>query len=55
MNAHKVARELWCELCVPQITKDQICIVGDRLDTDVLWAERNGCGSLLVLTGGWRA
>lgn len=34
-----------------ELTKDQICIVGDRLDTDVLWADRNGCGSLLVLTG----
>ena len=34
------------------ISKEQVCVVGDRLDTDVLWAERNGCGSLLVLTGG---
>eukprot|EP00798_Chlamydomonas_sp_ICE-L_P028985 gene28985-32174_t len=33
------------------LSKDQICVVGDRLDTDVLWAERNGCGSLLARHG----
>eukprot|EP00195_Chlamydomonas_chlamydogama_P005338 CAMPEP_0202890220 /NCGR_PEP_ID=MMETSP1392-20130828/715_1 /ASSEMBLY_ACC=CAM_ASM_000868 /TAXON_ID=225041 /ORGANISM="Chlamydomonas chlamydogama, Strain SAG 11-48b" /LENGTH=310 /DNA_ID=CAMNT_0049573757 /DNA_START=74 /DNA_END=1006 /DNA_ORIENTATION=+ len=33
------------------IGKEQVCIVGDRLDTDVLWGNKNGCGTLLVLTG----
>ncbi|GAX82325.1 hypothetical protein CEUSTIGMA_g9754.t1 [Chlamydomonas eustigma] len=29
----------------------QICVVGDRLDTDILWGNKNGCGTLLVLSG----
>lgn len=33
------------------IEKEQMCIVGDRLDTDVLWGNRHGCGTMLVLTG----
>ena len=33
------------------LSRPQICVVGDRLDTDVLWGNKNGCGTLLVLSG----
>ncbi|ERN20116.1 hypothetical protein AMTR_s00066p00057600 [Amborella trichopoda] len=33
------------------ILKSQICMVGDRLDTDVLFGQNGGCKSLLVLSG----
>jgi hypothetical protein len=33
------------------LSKQDLCVVGDRLDTDVLWGNQNGCGTLLVLSG----
>ncbi|XP_073293385.1 phosphoglycolate phosphatase 1A, chloroplastic-like isoform X1 [Primulina huaijiensis] len=33
------------------ITKSQICMVGDRLDTDILFGQNGGCRTLLVLSG----
>ncbi|KAI5083388.1 hypothetical protein GOP47_0003131 [Adiantum capillus-veneris] len=33
------------------ITKSQICMVGDRLDTDILFGQNGGCKTLLVLSG----
>jgi phosphoglycolate phosphatase len=30
---------------------DRICMVGDRLDTDVVFGNSNGCKSILVLSG----
>ncbi|KAM3387840.1 hypothetical protein ACQJBY_010584 [Aegilops geniculata] len=33
------------------ITTSQICMVGDRLDTDVLFGQNGGCKTLLVLSG----
>eukprot|EP00475_Leptophrys_vorax_P018740 TRINITY_DN25619_c0_g1_i1.p2 TRINITY_DN25619_c0_g1~~TRINITY_DN25619_c0_g1_i1.p2 ORF type:complete len:177 (-),score=18.46 TRINITY_DN25619_c0_g1_i1:209-697(-) len=33
------------------INKTQICMVGDRLDTDILFGQNGGCRTLLVLTG----
>ena len=41
-------------LCLsPQlgISKSEICMVGDRLDTDVLFGKENGTQAMLVLTG----
>jgi 4-nitrophenyl phosphatase len=38
---------LWRLRC----SKDQCCIIGDRIDTDVLMGTRNGVLSYLVLTG----
>eukprot|EP00181_Compsopogon_caeruleus_P002514 CAMPEP_0184686996 /NCGR_PEP_ID=MMETSP0312-20130426/24793_1 /TAXON_ID=31354 /ORGANISM="Compsopogon coeruleus, Strain SAG 36.94" /LENGTH=298 /DNA_ID=CAMNT_0027142657 /DNA_START=173 /DNA_END=1069 /DNA_ORIENTATION=- len=34
-----------------QIAKDKICMVGDRLDTDVLFGKQNGLSSVLTLSG----
>lgn len=34
-----------------QISKSQICMVGDRLDTDILFGQNGGCKTLLVLSG----
>lgn len=33
------------------IEKSQICMVGDRLDTDILFGQNGGCKTLLVLSG----
>ncbi|GBG75089.1 Phosphoglycolate phosphatase (PGPase)-like protein [Chara braunii] len=33
------------------IKKSQICMVGDRLDTDILFGQAGGCQTLLVLSG----
>ncbi|CAK9222450.1 unnamed protein product [Sphagnum troendelagicum] len=34
-----------------QISKSEICMVGDRLDTDILFGQNGGCKTLLVLSG----
>lgn len=34
-----------------KISKKQICMVGDRLDTDILFGQNGGCKTLLVLSG----
>ncbi|KAJ8557512.1 hypothetical protein K7X08_003137 [Anisodus acutangulus] len=34
-----------------KIQKSQICMVGDRLDTDILFGQNGGCKTLLVLSG----
>ncbi|GAP06730.1 predicted sugar phosphatases of the HAD superfamily [Anaerolinea thermolimosa] len=34
-----------------ELSSSQVLVVGDRLDTDVLGAQRIGCKSVLVLTG----
>ncbi len=34
-----------------QISKDRICMVGDRLDTDILFGLNNGLKTLLTLSG----
>ncbi|KAJ8903839.1 hypothetical protein NDN08_000372 [Rhodosorus marinus] len=33
------------------VSRDEVCMVGDRLDTDVLFGKNNGLASLLVLSG----
>lgn len=33
------------------LQRNQLCIIGDRLDTDILWGSRHGCGTVLVLSG----
>lgn len=39
------------KLCRFGIEKSQICMVGDRLDTDILFGQNGGCKTLLVLSG----
>lgn len=34
------------------VSKDRICMVGDRLDTDVLFGQQGGLATMLVLSGG---
>ncbi|KAK6775169.1 hypothetical protein RDI58_026170 [Solanum bulbocastanum] len=34
-----------------KIQKSQICMVGDRLDTDIVFGQNGGCKTLLVLSG----
>ena len=33
------------------LRRDQICMVGDRLDTDVLFGQHGGLTTMLVLSG----
>lgn len=33
------------------VSREEVCMVGDRLDTDVLFGRNNGLQSLLVLSG----
>lgn len=43
------------DFCPPRrsynIDKSEICMVGDRLDTDILFGQNGGCRTLLVLSG----
>jgi len=38
----------WCRF---QISTSEICMVGDRLDTDILFGQNGSCRTLLVLSG----
>lgn len=33
------------------VSKDKICMVGDRLDTDILFGQQGGLSTMLVLSG----
>ena len=33
------------------VPRNKCCIIGDRLDTDILWGQKYGCTTILVLTG----
>lgn len=37
--------------CGGDLAPADMCVVGDRLDTDVLWGNTSGLGTVLVLTG----
>ncbi|KAL4587999.1 hypothetical protein LXL04_000877 [Taraxacum kok-saghyz] len=57
MEHDKDLELLWLDLIVTLttttfgISKSQICMVGDRLDTDILFGQNGGCKTLLVLSG----
>ena len=38
-------------ICRFQIASSRMCMVGDRLDTDILFGQNAGCKTLLVLSG----
>lgn len=35
------------------LRRSQMCMVGDRLDTDVLFGQNGGLATMLVLSGEW--
>ena len=34
------------------VDKSRICMVGDRLDTDIMFGQQGGLSTMLVLSGG---
>lgn len=43
-----VTGSLYCRF---RIDTSNMCMVGDRLDTDILFGNQSGCKTLLVLSG----